>query len=49
MKIPIKKIRLDGNTQSRIDINYDVVLEYADDMRKGDVFPPITVFFDGNE
>jgi ParB-like chromosome segregation protein Spo0J len=42
-------IRIDGGTQARLQLNQDVVAEYAEKMRDGEVFPPITVFFDGSE
>lgn len=40
-------IRIDGNTQSRAEINSGIVAEYADAIKAGDRFPPIIVFFDG--
>jgi len=46
-KLNIKAIRIDGGTQSRVEINNDVVAEYAESLTAGAVFPPITVFFDG--
>jgi hypothetical protein len=48
-KINILNIRIDGGTQPRQEINYDVVKDYAELMRDGVVFPPVTVFFDGAE
>ena len=42
-------IRIDGGTQARLQLNQDVVAEYAEKMREGEVFPPVTVFFDGSE
>jgi hypothetical protein len=42
-------IRIDGGTQARLQLNQDVVAEYAEKMRDGEVFPPVTVFFDGSE
>lgn len=41
------KIRLDGGTQPRTYIDYSLVDEYAEDMKAGDAFPPVVVFFDG--
>jgi len=38
---------LDEAMQSRVEINEDAVAEYAHDIEKGDVFPPVTVFFTG--
>jgi hypothetical protein len=45
--VNLTNIRLDGGTQPRTAINEQVVAEYADAMRAGVVFPPLTVFFDG--
>lgn len=47
MKVLLNKIRIDGDTQARIEINYEVVTAYAEKMRDGVEFPPITVYFDG--
>lgn len=46
--IATKAIRLDGGTQSRAEINQDVANEYGAEMKAGVKFPPITVFFDGD-
>ena len=48
-KVNILAIRIDGGTQSRDQLNEDVVKDYADCMKDGAVFPPITVFFDGSD
>lgn len=45
--LPIISIRLDGNTQPRNKINSNTVKEYAVNMKRGDIFPPVLVFFDG--
>lgn len=45
--ITIQTIRLDGNTQSRAEINNDIVADYARAVGDGDRFPPVIVFFDG--
>ncbi len=45
--LKLTDIRLDGNTQQRVQINDDIWQEYAESMRCGAKFPPITVFFDG--
>ena len=42
-------IRIDGGTQARLQLNQEVVAEYAEKMRDGEVFPPVTVYFDGSE
>lgn len=47
MKILLSKIRIDGDTQGRTEINYDVVTTYAEKMREGIVFPPVVAYFDG--
>ncbi|MGB8700580.1 MAG: ParB N-terminal domain-containing protein, partial [Thermosynechococcaceae cyanobacterium] len=46
-KLEISLIRLDGGTQPRADHSQDLVDEYADAMKAGATFPPITVFSDG--
>lgn len=43
----LNDIRIDGGTQPRTSINEQVVSDYADAMRAGATFPPLTVFFDG--
>lgn len=45
--LALDAIRLDGGTQPRAEINWDLVVEYATEMRQGTVFPPVDVFFDG--
>lgn len=47
--IEIDKIRRDGGTQPRTELSDDVVADYAEDMKQGLTFPPVTVFFDGDE
>lgn len=47
MKVLLSKIRIDGETQARIDINYEVVTNYAEKMRDGVEFPPVIAYFDG--
>jgi hypothetical protein len=48
-KIEISAIRIDGGTQARLKLDQDVVKEYAECMKDGDKFPPVTVFYDGSE
>lgn len=48
-KINLLTIRIDGGTQARVKLNQDVVKEYAEHMRDGEKFPPVTVFHDGSE
>lgn len=43
-KIPIKDLALEWEHQPRTVINEDVVAQYADAMRDGAEFPPVTVF-----
>jgi uncharacterized ParB-like nuclease family protein len=45
--LPLKQIRIDGGTQPRVEINEEVVAEYAEQLREDVAFPPVTVFFDG--
>ena len=47
-KLNVSDIRIDGGTQIRKQLNQDKVDEYAAQMLDGEVFPPITVFFDGS-
>jgi hypothetical protein len=45
--LALKTIRTDGGTQPRAALDQDRVAEYADDMARGDEFPPVTAFYDG--
>lgn len=45
----LKLIRTDGGTQSRADIDENIVDEYANAMADGDVFPDPVVYYDGTE
>jgi len=45
--INIADVRVNGGTQSRAAIDRGVVSEYADAIKGGARFPPITVYFDG--
>lgn len=47
--LPIEQVRSDGGTQSRVQLDWIVIDEYAAAMRDGAVFPPIVVFYDGAE
>jgi transposase-like protein len=49
MRLPLKKIRLDGGTQTRARIHEDIIDEYAQDMKSGAPFPPLIVFHDGKD
>lgn len=46
-RIEIEKVRIDGGTQPRVELNQGVVSEYADLIRSGVEMPPIDVFHDG--
>jgi hypothetical protein len=39
-------IQTDLDTQARVEINNDVVKDYAESMEAGDIFPPLLVYFD---
>lgn len=47
--INIKTIRIDGGTQSRVEINNEIVTEYAEAIKAGAEFPAVVVFNDGAE
>jgi len=47
--LDLPQIRGDGGTQPRAQIDLFVVDEYAQAMRDGAVFPPVIVFYDGQE
>ncbi len=45
--LKLTQIRIDGGTQPRVEIDQEVVADYAEQIRDGVDFPPVTVFFDG--
>ncbi len=47
--INIRVIRIDAGTQSREKLDQSVVEDYAEQMREGEEFPPISVVHDGSE
>ena len=47
MQLDLTKIRTDGGTQPRAQLDGVTVSEYADAMRRGDEFPPAKVMHDG--
>lgn len=49
VQIALDKIKIDGGTQSRAELNDDVVADYAATIRDGGDFPPVVVFFDGKK
>lgn len=48
LEIPISQIS-DGGAQMRVEMRPETVIDYADDMLNGTVFPPIILFHDGDE
>jgi hypothetical protein len=46
-RLPYPQIRTDGGTQMRAGLNEETAGEYAEELRRGAVFPPVVVFFDG--
>ena len=47
MKINIEKIRIDGDTQSRVKIYDNIIQEYAESLLNKVTMPPVKIFFDG--
>ena len=47
--IDLDLIRIDGGTQSRVELNEETVAEYRDAYLAGAEFPPVIVFFDGTD
>ena len=47
--IQIDLIRMDGGTQPRLGISWEIAYEYGDLMAEGVKLPPVTVFYDGLE
>lgn len=48
-KLPYTKINITGGTQMRAALNEQTASEYADELQRGAVFPPVVVFYDGSE
>jgi hypothetical protein len=46
-KIKLSYIVADPDLQPPTGMNPETIEDYADDMRRGDKFPPLTVFYDG--
>lgn len=46
-KLNLNAIRIDGGTQSRVQIDNDAVSDYAEAVKVGIEFPPVIVFHDG--
>lgn len=47
--VEIAKVRMDGGTQPRAKLFEEVVNDYAEDMKQGAIFPPVIIYFDGEE
>lgn len=47
--INLLTIRIDGGTQSRVELNNAALAEYVDALKGGADFPPVVVFFDGTD
>ncbi len=47
--VAVARIRTDGGTQPRAQMNPVTVENYAEDMQSGAAFPPIVVFYDGSD
>ena len=47
--LPLKEIRLDGDTQPRVEMSQKIVDEYATEMAEGADFPPVSVMYDGDK
>ena len=45
--LTLDKIRIDGGTQPRAKLDQAMIDSYAEDMQRGDKFPPVIVFYDG--
>lgn len=45
--LELNQIRIDGGTQPRVEIDQEVLTEYAEHLRNGGTFPPVIVFYDG--
>lgn len=47
-RLHLAQIRINGGTQPRASLHGETVREYAEAMLEGAIFPPVTVFYDGN-
>ena len=48
-ELKIKNIRIDGDTQVRVELNQAHVNSLTDDIERGDELPPILVYYDGSD
>jgi hypothetical protein len=49
MRVAIDRIRTDGGTQTRAELNLEHVNELADALRSGTALPAVIVFYDGTD
>ena len=47
--LDLSLIRIDGDTQTRVELDQYTVDAYAEAYASGAIFPPVTVFFDGKD
>jgi hypothetical protein len=45
--VPLDSVRINGSTQSRVELNQATIAEYAESIRLGVDLPPVVMFFDG--
>ena len=48
IRLKIKDIKTDGGTQTRVELNSEIIKSYAEDMLEEKEFPPVVVFYDGS-
>lgn len=48
-KLQINRIRVDGGTQARVQLDWIAIDDYANAMQEGAAFPPVVVFYDGDQ
>lgn len=48
-RVPLSSLRRDGETQHRAALDVEIIEEYAALMAEGVAFPPLRVWFDGEE
>lgn len=45
--VPLESVRINGGTQSRVELNQSAIAEYAEAIRLAVELPPVVMFFDG--
>jgi hypothetical protein len=45
--VPLDSVRINGGTQSRVELSQSTIAEYAEAIRFGTDLPPVAMFFDG--